>query len=669
VADLDAVQVPQDMRRGRRYRSWNCVRLRSRAQEEMKRPNQTIRTSRSRPPRALAAGLAAILILVLFAGRAAAGSGDYPSPLYLAGGPSSLVGTSFQLVGGTPAATPATPTAAAAGAGSLSGTYTYVYTVDSGAGVFTASATSNSVTLSSGSALVGNLPTGVTVDVYRQKSATGLFYRVDHLLANASTTYTDNVSDAAAAASQALPQADNRIATLFSGTCGATTCGYLDFSPGVAPATASATMPPTLAASPSLTPNNKGWIVDGPGGVTIPAGSWTFQVRTKNTNSNGVAHLVVGVWKVTTSGGTVGSSTAILAPNCTAAGTPAGCPASAENGTNIVTSGAGAQTIAHSVSLPAISLAAGEHLYVQFWRRQVNPYSSGGGSNRLATMVAYDGLGQISHPAASTFPNDPVLQTPADAARTNSTAFTATFSDPDAGDTGTVSFQVCSDASCSTVVANGPSTSTPNGSPASWTPALLPDGSYFWRAQATDAAGGVSNWTATRSFTLDRTAPSLPALQSPATGVLVKAPPALGASLSDADAGDTGALTFQVCNDAACSTVVASGTASGSANGATLSWTPTGLADRTYYWRAQAADAAGNQSGWAATRTFTLDSTAPRTILLERPGDRMKSGSATFRFTSDDAAATFECSLDGAAFTVCTSPKSYDGLADGRHCV
>jgi hypothetical protein len=646
------------------------ARVRKSQQMTLRPP--TIRTSptSSSPVRlGLAAALAGTVALGLafFAGPAAAGAGSYPSPLYLSGGASALVGTSFQLVGGPPAAVPATPTAALNGAGVLTGSYAYLYTVDSGAGAFTASATSTSVGPASQQIQVANLPTGVTVDIYRQKGATGLFYRVADLAPNGSSTYTDNLSDAAAAANPVLPQADNRIATTFSSTCAATTCGYLDFSPGVAPATTAALTPPTLAVSPSATPDNKGWLVDGAGGVTFPAGTWTFQVRTKNSNPNGVAHLVVGVWKVTTSGGAVASSTVILAPNCTGVGTPAGCPASAENGTNIVTAAASVQTIAAPFSLPAISLAAGEHLYVQFWRRQTTPYSTGGTGNRLATMIAYDGLAQITHPAADSFPNDPALQTPADLARTSSSTLAATFSDPDAGDTGTVAFQVCADSACSSVVASGSSPSVANGASASWTPGSLVDGAYYWRGQATDAAGAQSSWTATRSFTLDRTAPSSPSLQSPANGVLLNALPALAALFSDPDAGDTGTVSFRVCTDSGCSTVSGSGSASGVANGASASWTPASLADGAYYWQAQAADAAGNPSSWTATRSFTLDTTAPDTTISAAPASPSTTSAASFSFGATEAGSTFQCSLDGAAFAACTSPASYSGLADGSH--
>ena len=43
---------------------------------------------------------------------------------------------------------------------------------------------------------------------------------------------------------------------------------------------------------------------------------------------------------------------------------------------------------------------------------------------------------------------------------------------------------------------------------------------------------------------------------------------------------------------------------------------------------------------------------------------------ATIRFTATGpgaAGATFQCSLDGAAWQTCSSPQTYRGLADGAH--
>jgi hypothetical protein len=67
-----------------------------------------------------------------------------------------------------------------------------------------------------------------------------------------------------------------------------------------------------------------------------------------------------------------------------------------------------------------------------------------------------------------------------------------------------------------------------------------------------------------------------------------------------------------VCLDPSCSSVLASGTSSVVANGATADWTvPAALAEGTYFWQARAEDAAGNVSTWTPTRALTVDTVAP----------------------------------------------------------
>ena len=211
-------------------------------------------------------------------------------------------------------------------------------------------------------------------------------------------------------------------------------------------------------------------------------------------------------------------------------------------------------------------------------------------------------------------PGTPTLDSPAAGGRANTAQLGATFVDTDLTDSGTVDFQLCSNASCSAVVASSTSATVAGGTGVSWTPTGLADGTYYWRLRATDVAGNqTASWTPTQSLVLDTNPPGVPSLTSPADASYLGAAPALKGTFTSGDAGDSGKLDFQVCTDNLCGTVVQSGSSSsGLGNGATGSWTPSGLADGAYFWRSRAQDAAGNQSAWSAVvRSFTLDTTAP----------------------------------------------------------
>jgi hypothetical protein len=45
----------------------------------------------------------------------------------------------------------------------------------------------------------------------------------------------------------------------------------------------------------------------------------------------------------------------------------------------------------------------------------------------------------------------------------------------------------------------------------------------------------------------------------------------------------------------------------------------------------------------------------------------MATGNAEFDFSSDEAGVTYECALDGGAYTPCTDPQAYLGMMDGAH--
>jgi choice-of-anchor A domain-containing protein len=77
------------------------------------------------------------------------------------------------------------------------------------------------------------------------------------------------------------------------------------------------------------------------------------------------------------------------------------------------------------------------------------------------------------------------------------------------------------------------------------------------------------------------------------------------------------------------------------------------------------------QSG-ALAIVAAADTTPPLTSIGSVPPDPSVGAEASFGFSADDnltpaASLTFECSLDGGAFTACTSPKRYTTLRNGAH--
>ncbi len=91
------------------------------------------------------------------------------------------------------------------------------------------------------------------------------------------------------------------------------------------------------------------------------------------------------------------------------------------------------------------------------------------------------------------------------------------------------------------------------------------------------------------------------------------------------------------------------------------------VAEGEHTFEVVAIDLAGNEDPTPASHTWTVDTTPPDTTITDAPPAPLDSSAdVSFSFESE-AGALFECSLDGAAFSICTSPLALTGLADGSH--
>src|SRR5262249_33437015 len=88
----------------------------------------------------------------------------------------------------------------------------------------------------------------------------------------------------------------------------------------------------------------------------------------------------------------------------------------------------------------------------------------------------------------------------------------------------------------------------------------------------------------------------------------------------------------------------------------------------SHHFFADAKDAAGNSDPTGATYSFQVQPPLTTSITSMTPsGSLISSASISFSFTANIAGSTFQCSLDGATKSACTSPMSYSKLADGAH--
>ena len=258
-----------------------------------------------------------------------------------------------------------------------------------------------------------------------------------------------------------------------------------------------------------------------------------------------------------------------------------------------------------------------------------------------AAVTASIANASITNNTANVAPSTSVLVTPADGqyASTVTPTLTATFADPDTQDTGKITFQLCSDNTCSTVLQTLDSTSTTlavgaNGSATySGGTALVDGNTYYWRAKNVDSSSSTSSYSATRSLIIDTSGPTnafsltgvstaggLPVAYYPGSGSTIFYNGSAGsgaksftlrAVATDGGSGSASVTTQSFANGGSnMSHTTATTTAPGSGTFDTNAFTFTPSTSGNPTVDALTTDAAGNQS---STTSFTLrnDTTAP----------------------------------------------------------
>lgn len=262
----------------------------------------------------------------------------------------------------------------------------------------------------------------------------------------------------------------------------------------------------------------------------------------------------------------------------------------------------------------------------------------------------------------ATPPAAPALTSPANGAFTNDTTPDLTWTDVEA--TATYEVQVDNDPAFGSVDRQASGLADPW-----WTVApALPEGTWYWRVRATDAATNVGNWSSVRTFTVDVTPPSVPSVVSPTGGVWVNtATPTLDWSDSTDNLSPI-TYTVEVDDDPTFATINQS-----QSGVTTSSWTPAALAETTWYWRVRAIDGATNSSADSSpVGSFKVDITLPGTPTLVSPADNAIVTTSTPAFDWDDvpvdaSGVTYQIQIDDGSPIAAPYVVDQSGLATSNY--
>lgn len=194
--------------------------------------------------------------------------------------------------------------------------------------------------------------------------------------------------------------------------------------------------------------------------------------------------------------------------------------------------------------------------------------------------------------------------------------------------------------------------SVDGGAPATcsspFTTAVLGDGPHRLAVRATDALQNAGEW-ANRDFTVDTSVPEVFFTDGPDGPTRARRP-------AFAFASAPGSSFECRLDDLAVDCL-------------TGSFVPAGdLSEGPHVLVVRATNPAGTTGPWAS-RGFLVDTTGPETVLVTPSPTESASPTPLIAFHSDESSATFECSIDGSAYSPCVSPWATGTLAAGPHRV
>ncbi|MFM6929191.1 MAG: beta strand repeat-containing protein [Bdellovibrio sp.] len=183
----------------------------------------------------------------------------------------------------------------------------------------------------------------------------------------------------------------------------------------------------------------------------------------------------------------------------------------------------------------------------------------------------------------------------------------------------------------------------------------LSAGTHVLKVKASDNAGNVSA-SQSYSWTIDT---ALPLASITAKPTALNNSPSASFSFTGSDTGGGAVASYECQIDGGSFAACVSPKVYGS------------LADGAHSFGVRAIDTAGNVGATVATYSWTVDLTTPIASINSGPDSITNSTSATFGFSANPppsgSISGYECKLDAAAWSSCSSLKSYSGLAQGTH--